>query len=287
LGPNGAGKTTLISILTGLYGPSSGTAEINGKDIRNKMAAIRKEIGICPQFDIQWDTLTPLEHVLFYARLKGISTQSEKEHAMHLLQQVGLDDCATSKYSAELSGGMRRRLSVAMALAGNPKIVFLDEPTSGLDPISKRQLWDIVCTSKNNRSVILTTHSMEEADVLCDRISIIDHGRLQCIGTPLHLKNKFGFGYRLYVSAVPGEPDSVQTVTQFVETIIPAAKLVEQFQNNLVFQVPVECQHPSKLTKLFTTIELQKEEQSIEEWSISPTSLEDVFISIIQKEHLE
>ena len=96
---------------------------------------------------------------------------------MDLLEQVGLLDCAYSKKSSQLSGGMRRRLSVAMALAGNPKIVFLDEPTSGLDPISKRQLWDIVSSSKSDKSVILTTHSMEEADILCDRISIINHGR--------------------------------------------------------------------------------------------------------------
>eukprot|EP00012_Vannella_robusta_P004194 CAMPEP_0206184392 /NCGR_PEP_ID=MMETSP0166-20121206/1192_1 /ASSEMBLY_ACC=CAM_ASM_000260 /TAXON_ID=95228 /ORGANISM="Vannella robusta, Strain DIVA3 518/3/11/1/6" /LENGTH=783 /DNA_ID=CAMNT_0053599401 /DNA_START=169 /DNA_END=2517 /DNA_ORIENTATION=+ len=268
LGPNGAGKTTLISILTGLYGPSMGTATINGKDIRTEMASIRKEIGICPQFDIQWATLTPLEHVLFYARLKGISVEQENEHAMHLLDQVGLTDSATVKYSSELSGGMRRRLSVAMALAGSPKIVFLDEPTSGLDPISKRQLWDIVSTSKKGRSVILTTHSMEEADVLCDRISIIDQGRLQCIGTH---KNKFGFGYRLYVSAKPGEEESVQMVSNFVEKVIPSAKLVEQFQNNMVYQIPLEFQHPSKLTKIFSTIETNKTEQCIEEWSISPT----------------
>lgn len=175
------------------------------------MNEIRQSLGICPQFDIQWDSLTPYEHVVFYSRLKGVSSSNEKSHVMSLLSKVGLDDCANSKYACQLSGGMRRRLSVAMALAGNPKIVFFDEPTSGLDPISKRQLWDIVSSSKENRSMILTTHSMEEADILCDRISILSSGKLKCLGTPLHLKNKFGFGYRLYVCAEKGLADSVQT----------------------------------------------------------------------------
>ena len=205
-----------ISILTGLYAPTSGNAYILGNNIRENMSEIRKTIGICPQFDIQWDSLTPYEHVVFYSRLKGIPALEEKDHVMSLLKQVGLDSCGYTKYACQLSGGMRRRLSVAMALAGNPKIVFLDEPTSGLDPISKRQLWDIVSASKENRSIILTTHSMEEADVLCDKISILASGRLRCIGTPLHLKNKYGFGYRLYVSAQEGESGSVQAAEKYV-----------------------------------------------------------------------
>src|SRR3990167_1359187 len=241
LGPNGAGKTALylpfpslipfplahslppfipspspppplpfnsISILTGLYAPTSGTAFIHGLDISKDLETIRRQIGICPQFDVQWDSLTPLDHVLFYTRLKGVPLQQEREHAvflfpfpflilrrltlyflpspplspsplfqMNLLNHVGLQECADKKSAKELSGGMRRRLSVAMSLAGNPKIVFLDEPTSGLDPLHKRQLWDIVSISTPGRSIILTTHSMEEADVLCGRIGIIAKGK--------------------------------------------------------------------------------------------------------------
>jgi ABC-type multidrug transport system ATPase subunit len=166
-----------ISILTGLIPPSSGKALIDGLDIRYQLAQIHQIIGVCPQFDIQWDNLTPREHVLFYSRLKGIPAKEEQSHALELLTHVGLQDDADRKFASQLSGGMRRRLSVAMALAGNPKIVFMDEPTSGLDPLSKRQLWDIVSASKQGRCMILTTHSMEEADVLCNRIGIIARGR--------------------------------------------------------------------------------------------------------------
>jgi ABC-type multidrug transport system ATPase subunit len=105
---------------------------------------------------------------------------------------------------------MRRRLSVAMALAGDPAVVYLDEPTSGLDPASRRQLWDIISSSKEGRSLILTTHSMEEADVLCDRISIMSKGKLQCIGTALHLKKKYGFGYRIHLLASPRQSRQVE-----------------------------------------------------------------------------
>jgi len=284
LGPNGAGKTTLISILTGLYAPSSGTAYVNGKNIRHHMDEIRREIGICPQFDIQWDTLTPYEHVVFYTRLKGVPIPLEEQHTMELLQQVGLEDCAHSKFSIELSGGMRRRLSVAMALAGCPSVVYLDEPTSGLDPISKRRLWDIVCRSKQDRALILTTHSMEEADVLCDRISIIAGGRLQCIGTPLHLKNKFGFGYRIQVQCKQEQHDDV---VDFILGIVEGAEVIEKVRNQVLFQIPASLQDPILLSEIFATIESEKDSHGIHQWEILQTSLEDVFLTCVGRDKIE
>lgn len=155
---------------------------------------------MCPQFDTLWPSLTPEEHLLFFTRLRGtVPQKKEREHVNELLQLFELDGKRKNKLSKQLSGGMRRRLSVGIALAGDSKIVFLDEPSTGLDPRSRRLLWDIILKfrEKGDRSIILTTHSMDEADVLCSRIGIMMRGQLRCVGTSLELKRKFGFGYRL------------------------------------------------------------------------------------------
>jgi ABC-type multidrug transport system ATPase subunit len=166
-------------MLTGLYPPTHGTALVAGHDITTQIDQVHKYLGVCPQFDVLWDTLTPREHVLFYARLKGVKSSEENAHVMDLLKHVGLDAHADRKLAKELSGGMKRRLSVAIALAGNPLIVFLDEPSTGLDPLSRKQLWDVLAKAnkEGDKCLILTTHSLEEADVLCTRIGIIAEGR--------------------------------------------------------------------------------------------------------------
>ena len=137
LGPNGAGKTTLISMLTGMYPPTKGNAWVAGFDIRNQMEAVQLQIGFCPQFDVLWGDLTVKEHLEFYARVKGIPPEKEEEYVMKAIKDVLLDRFTEFK-SRELSGGMRRRLSVAIALVSDPKIIFLDEPSTGLDPENRR-----------------------------------------------------------------------------------------------------------------------------------------------------
>ncbi|GMQ10522.1 hypothetical protein CsSME_00053488 [Camellia sinensis var. sinensis] len=206
LGPNGAGKTTSISCLTGIAPVTSGDALIYGHSVRSSvgMTNIRKIIGVCPQyskrkkgqpFDILWDTLTGEEHLHLhlFASIKGLPDSSIKLVAQKSLAEVRLTEAAQRR-AGSYSGGMKRCLSVAIGLIGDPKLVILDEPTTGMDPITRRHVWDIIENAKKGRAIILTTHSMEEADILSDRIRIVAKGTLRCIGTSIRLKSRFGSG---------------------------------------------------------------------------------------------
>ena len=162
LGPNGAGKTTLLETLSGLAVPQGGKAFVGGVDISKDVKKALTLIGVCPQFDVVWNNLTVMNHLLLYTRLKGIS--KERQHAAANLAaiKVGLDGDAYGLAASQLSGGMRRRLSIAASLVGDPPILILDEPTTGLDPDTRRQIWDILQREKRpNRTIIITTHSME------------------------------------------------------------------------------------------------------------------------------
>lgn len=200
LGPNGAGKSTTINCLTGVIPFSGGDALVYGESISSVggMDAARPLMGVCPQFDVLLAQLTGREHLLLFGAIKGLPLHDARVGAISLLEEVKLLEAGSVRAGA-YSGGMKRRLSVAIALLGDPKVVYLDEPTTGLDPISRRHLWDLVDRCKRDRAIILTTHSMEEADVLGDRIGIMARGRLRCLGTALRLKARFGSGYRISI----------------------------------------------------------------------------------------
>ncbi|XP_051275730.1 phospholipid-transporting ATPase ABCA1b [Dicentrarchus labrax] len=204
LGHNGAGKTTTMSILTGLFPPTSGTAYILGRDIRTELSAIRQSLGVCPQHNVLFSMLTVEEHIWFYGRLKGLSEEQVKGEIQQILQDTGLPHKRTSRASA-LSGGMQRKLSVALAFVGGSKVVILDEPTAGVDPYARRGIWDLLLKYRQGRTIILSTHHMDEADILGDRIAIISHGKLCCVGSSLYLKNQLGTGY--YLTLVKKEPE--------------------------------------------------------------------------------
>jgi ABC-type glutathione transport system ATPase component len=170
LGPNGAGKTTLLSILTGMIKADGGQAWIGGFNVSTELPEIYKRIGVCPQFDLHWPDLTANDHLLFYARLKGLKQdQSLDTIVQETLSQVKLTEHA-HKPSSFLSGGQKRRLSLAIAMIGNPTVVLLDEPTTGLDPFNREGLWKIIEGIKTKTSFIITTHLMQEADYLSDSI---------------------------------------------------------------------------------------------------------------------
>ncbi|XP_034545071.1 phospholipid-transporting ATPase ABCA1-like isoform X3 [Notolabrus celidotus] len=204
LGHNGAGKTTTMSILTGLFPPTSGTAYILGKDIRTELSAIRQSLGVCPQHNVLFSMLTVEEHIWFYGRLKGLTEEQVKGEIEQILQDTGLPHKRKSRASA-LSGGMQRKLSVALAFVGGSKVVILDEPTAGVDPYARRGIWDLLLKYRQGRTIILSTHHMDEADILGDRIAIISHGKLCCVGSSLYLKNQLGTGY--YLTLVKKEPE--------------------------------------------------------------------------------
>ncbi|XP_055783098.1 phospholipid-transporting ATPase ABCA1-like [Salvelinus fontinalis] len=205
LGHNGAGKTTTMSILTGLFPPTSGTAYIMGKDIRSELSAIRQSLGVCPQHNVLFSMLTVEEHIWFYARLKGLSEKQVKSEIEQILIDTGLPHKRTSRTST-LSGGMQRKLSVALAFVGGSKVVILDEPTAGVDPYARRGIWDLLLQYRLGRTIILSTHHMDEADILGDRIAIISHGKLCCVGSSLFLKNQLGTGYYLTLVKKGPEP---------------------------------------------------------------------------------
>ncbi|KAK5607825.1 ATP-binding cassette sub- A member 1 [Crenichthys baileyi] len=198
LGHNGAGKTTTISVLTGLFPPTSGTVYIKGMDIRYDMDIIRKTLGVCPQHNVLFDMLTVEEHVWFYGCLKGLSEEKVMAEMSVLLEDVSLLHKRHDQ-TKNLSGGMQRKLSVAIAFVGGSKVVILDEPTAGVDPYSRRGIWDLLLKYRKDRTIILSTHYMDEAELLSDRIAIISKGKLCCCGSPLFLKSKLGSGYYLTV----------------------------------------------------------------------------------------
>nr|KAJ3418189.1 hypothetical protein HK105_000223 [Polyrhizophydium stewartii] len=277
LGPNGAGKTTLISILTGLYEASTGTGTLAGFDVTTDTAEVYKRIGICPQFDILWDELTVSEHLYFYARLKGISPSEEREAVRIAMSNVALTGYE-NRVSRSLSGGEKRRLSIAIALLGSPKVVFLDEPTTGLDPEVRRLIWNIVNNSKQGKTIVLTTHSMEEAEALCQRIGIMAKGTLRCLANPIRLKQVYGTGFRIYFNSLE---DDTPRASAFVESLLPAGwKKVDAFATNVSYEFPAVA---GSLSMLFKQIEQHKVENGILDWGVGQTTLEDVFISLISE----
>jgi len=194
LGPNGAGKSTTISMLSTILQPTSGTANILGYDLITQRAKIRELIGVCPQDLVIYELLTARENLHLIAQMHNLKPRDYKERTDELLGQMNLLDRADSKVK-EFSGGMKRRINVLMAVIHDPEVIFLDEPSAGLDPQSRRVVWDFIKDfEKENKTLILTTHNMEEADDLSENLAIIDHGQIIAEGKPHDLKQKIGAG---------------------------------------------------------------------------------------------
>jgi len=194
LGPNGAGKTTTVNILCGLLKPTRGSAFVGGYDVQRETAEIKRLIGVCPQETAVYPYLTGVENVELFGNLYALGKATLKIRRDMLLEKLGLAQDAHRKVE-KYSGGMKRRLSIILALIHNPQIIFLDEPTIGMDPQSRRAVWDFMEELKREgKTIFLTTHYMEEAETLCDRVGIIDYGRLIALDTPKNLISKHGVG---------------------------------------------------------------------------------------------
>jgi ABC-2 type transport system ATP-binding protein len=192
LGPNGAGKTTTINILCGLVKPSSGSAKIFGSDVQKETQKVKEQIGVCIQETAIYPYLSGKENLELFGNLYGMNKKAIRERSKILLAKMGLQDDA-KRVTAKYSGGMKRRLSLALALMHDPEIAFLDEPTVAMDPQSRHAVWDFIKDQKSRgKTIILTTHYMEEAEELCDRVGIIDHGKLIALGKPKDLIAKNG-----------------------------------------------------------------------------------------------
>jgi len=192
LGPNGAGKSTAINILCGLLEPTNGSVKVEGYDVRKESRKIKELIGVCPQEMGVFPYLTGRENIEFFGNMGAVPKKELKERVDGLLEKMSLTEDADRRVKT-YSGGMKRRISLVMALVNNPKIAFLDEPTTGMDPQSRRAVWEFLKgISGDSKTIILTTHYMEEAEYLCDRVGIIDHGKLIALGKPSDLMREHG-----------------------------------------------------------------------------------------------
>ncbi|NXM21390.1 ABCA4 protein, partial [Ploceus nigricollis] len=237
LGHNGAGKTTTMSILTGLFPPTSGTVLVGGLDIQTHMDSIRHRLGMCPQHNILFNHLTVAEHILFYSQLKGRSREEAEQELETMLEDMGLTH-KRNEEAQNLSGGMQRKLSVAIAFVGEAKVVVLDEPTSGVDPYSRRSIWDLLLKYRPGRTIILSTHHMDEADILGDRVAIISQGKLFCSGSPVFLKNCFGSGFYLTLVRKMRTTKMGRATVKVIHHHIPEAKLIESIGQELIYLLP-------------------------------------------------
>jgi len=245
LGHNGAGKTSTISVLTGIYPPTSGDCVIYGNSVLHEMERCRQSMGLCPQQNVLFNNLTVLENLRVFERIKGVSFNDVEERA----REVGLGEFFDTR-AANLSGGNKRKLQLAIALVGEPKLVLLDEPTSGMDPYSRRATWDLLRQKRKGRIILLTTHFMDEAEVLADRVAILKHGSLQCCGSVIFLKERFGLGYNitLITDKVEDDPSTPtvhhrDTIMTMMEKTIPGTRFIRESARELVFRFPPGSEH--------------------------------------------
>ncbi|KAF9107334.1 ATP-binding cassette sub- A member 5 [Mortierella sp. AM989] len=283
LGPNGAGKTTTIKILTGAEGPTSGNGTIEGLPIAPYHENLRSMIGICPQFDVLWPKLTARDHLQLFARIKGVAPNQVNEAVEQMITEMGLTDLG-NKRAKTFSGGNKRRLSLAMAIIGCPKVVFLDEPTTGVDVSIRQLIWNSIRKLKRTSCVILTTHSMEEADALCDRIGIITNGHIQALGTSQRLKNTYGAGYKVIVKT----HNSTDAVTSVLEQTVGVGRvtLVQALGASLEYEITrIEGERTTEmLAKLFGLFEQRRQELGIDDYSVGQTTLAQVFIEFAKEQ---
>jgi len=271
LGPNGAGKTTTLSMLATMLVPSSGSATVNGIDIEKDPDGVRKSIGIVFQDQSLDEELTAWENMDFHGRLYRIPAETRKTRIAELLALVELDD-RKDDIVKTFSGGMRRRLEIARGLLHHPAVLFLDEPTLGLDPQTRNHLWTYIATLAKEKgiTIILTTHYMDEADRLCDRIAIIDHGKIIAIDTPKNLKDGLG-GDLVTIRS----PDPAGVVTSLRE---PWVVRTETHNEDVVVSLRNADQYVSTIVTL-----LNERKVPISSIAIHKPTLEDVFLSFTGK----
>uniref|UniRef100_A0A670KMZ7 ATP-binding cassette sub-family A member 2 n=1 Tax=Podarcis muralis TaxID=64176 RepID=A0A670KMZ7_PODMU len=298
LGHNGAGKTTTMSILTGLFPPTSGSATIYGHDIRTEMDEIRKNLGMCPQHNVLFDKLTVEEHLWFYSQLKGMAEEEIRKEMDKMIEDLELTHKCHSLVQT-LSGGMKRKLSVAIAFVGGSRAVILDEPTAGVDPYARRAIWDLILKYKQGRTILLSTHHMDEADLLGDRIAIISHGKLKCCGSPLFLKSTYGDGYKLTVVKKQSDaranthsspcqssisPCSEARVTQFIKKYVASCLLISNTNTELSYILPSEAVKKGCFERLFQHLEHSLDDLDLTSFGLMDTTLEEVFLKVSEED---
>lgn len=262
LGPNGAGKTTSISMMCGLLKPDSGQVMIHGKPITNGDMAIRTHVGVCPQNIVLWNQLTCLEQMQFIGEMYGLKGVTARQRAVQLLKKLDLDE-KRNKPARTLSGGMQRRLNLAMALVHDPEILVLDEPEAGLDPQSRVLVREYIKSLARHKTIILTTHNMDEAERMADRVAIMDHGKLLKLDTPEALKHTVGEGDVLEIETEIGAGDRalsaisrlVPQVSSSNHTLIIRARGVVELLPAIMDALHAVDAHPGEVRLRANTLE--------------------------------
>ena len=270
LGPNGAGKTTTISMLCTMLKPTSGSATVNGFDINKQQDEVRNSIGIVFQDPSLDDELTAYENLDFHGMIYGIPKDTREQRIEEVLELVNLSEKANLQVK-KFSGGMKRRLEIARGLIHHPKVLFLDEPTLGLDPQTRNNIWEHV--KKLNESekitIVLTTHYMEEADSLCDRVAVIDHGKIIALGTPEKLKQSLG-----------GSIISIEANSTLLPQIKKIRKIKEVYWAN--GRISITAEDAEHLIPIIFEL-AQKNGVEIHSISLHHPTLEDVFLKLTGK----
>lgn len=314
LGPNGAGKSTTISLIRGDIQPSKNGGDIfvENVEINHHRGEARSHLGVCPQYDAM-DQMTVLEHLRFYARVRGVSDIEHNVQAV--LQAVGLE-AFSPRMAAKLSGGNKRKLSLGIALIGNPTVLLLDEPSSGMDAAAKRVMWKTLAAVVPGRSLLLTTHSMEEADALADRAGIMAK-RMLAMGTSDHLRSRFGGAYYVHLvmkSAPHTEDSETAQVKSRIEADFPGADIEDKtYHGQIRFSVPISQQssHPKTgidvlandedeilggkevggreagIGRIVMQLDERKSEWGLGHYSVSPTTLDQVFLSCVGRHDVQ
>jgi len=269
LGPNGAGKTTAIKMLCCLLRPSSGTATVMGRDIHEDPMAVKQIIDVSPQETAIAEHLNAWENLNLIGGIRGLAKEEVRKRSKDLLDMVGLTKRAKEQVR-KFSGGMKRRLSIAMALVSDPQVLFLDEPTLGLDPQSRRGVWEHIAELKGKKTILLTTHYLEEADALADRIAIIDEGKIAALGTPQELKDSISDMQVMVVRAKNLPPDVIEGLKEIYPEVKATEDGIEIRAKELSFYEIVDYLRPRGV--------------AIQSASLKQPTLDDVFLHLTGKE---
>ncbi|XP_049818553.1 phospholipid-transporting ATPase ABCA3 isoform X2 [Aethina tumida] len=279
LGHNGAGKTTVMHMMTGMIDATKGHIYINDLNVKTHMKEIRLSLGLCPQHNLLFRDFTVEEHLIFFAMLKGMSYQSSKSQASVLMKKLNIDD-KRNEMTRKLSGGMKRKLCLAMAIIGNPKVLILDEPTSGMDPESRREIWNMLKEDRESKTILITTHFLEEADVLGDKIAIMSHGKVLCHDTPHELKRKYKTGYNLSLSLKSKNDDERNGIQAKLTKILNEMEMnivqLPAYGNKITLNLRIEDKN--RFPELLNKLDKKKDELQIEGQSLTLTKLEDVYL---------
>ncbi|XP_040315557.1 ATP-binding cassette sub-family A member 3-like [Herpailurus yagouaroundi] len=285
LGFNGAGKTTTFKILTGEETVTSGDVFLEQFSITKRLQKVKSRVGYCPQSEALLEYMTGREIMIMYARLWGISEPQIQLYVNRWLNSMQLELHA-DKLIITYSGGTKRRLSTAIALMGNTSVILLDEPSTGMDPGARRLLWDaLTWTRESGKAIIITSHRMEECDAFCTRLAIMVEGKFMCLGSPQHLKSKFGNIYVLKIKVkIDAQEDKLNDLKFFITMTFPGSVLKHENQGILNYYIPSK---DNSWGKVFGILEEAKEKFNLEDYSISQITLEQVFLIFANPENTE